>query len=79
MCKNDSTTLAGNAFIEQKRMNLPWYRRIRELQTALGSHNIPDPLEARRIIKSKFTSLWRDSLHLYKKLDFYRMVKSELE
>ena len=71
-------TLAGNAFIEQRNLGLPWYSRLLELKVALHMPNTINPSEGRVTLQNQFLSVWESALPLYSKLTFYAMVKNKL-
>ena len=78
LSKNETETLAGNAFKEQQQLSLAWYNRVQDIKMALEIRETTNPTVGRRNVHFKFSYLWKLALPQYSKLQFYAMVKREL-
>ena len=80
--KGDDGTLLQHAFIEQKKLGLPWYTNITKLVTNLADmsqsqSNPPSSHSTIESAKSVFRTLWQDQLNQQTKLRFYKSIKDE--
>jgi exonuclease III len=74
------TSLARQAFIEQRTLNLPWYKGIEDLRQSLqsvSSRRLTYPNQFKTALRSTFINCWNDERQNNRKLSFYNTIKSE--
>ena len=74
------TSLARQAYVEQRTLNLPWYKGIEDLRQSLQSgqsRRLTYPNQFKTALRSSFTNCWNEERQNNRKLSFYNTIKNE--
>ena len=79
----DSPALARHAFVEQKKLDLGWFRALESMLMILDKnkleHQLYNPLLCQERAHNRFIKLWETERQSNKKLTFYNKVKGAFE
>lgn len=79
--RGNDGSLVSNAYLEQKKLGLTWYKNITSLTTNLSDQGTvrdpPCPLAIQEAAQADFKRKWCTELKDQTKLKFYRSIKSE--
>ena len=79
----DSPALARHAFVEQKKLDLGWFRALESMLMILDEnkleHQLYNPLLCQERAHNRFIKLWETERQSNKKLTFYNKVKGAFE
>jgi len=71
---NDSDALVGKAFLEQKQMNLDWFKTWEAVDSQVAE---PWQSKGQHLFEDFFKAEWNSKRHSQSKLAFYNQIKSE--
>ena len=80
MDRANSTSLARQAYVEQRALNLPWYKGLEDLRQGLqtaSSRRLTYPNQYKAALRDTFINSWNEERKTNRKLCFYNSIKSE--
>ena len=80
MDRTNSTSLARQAYVEQRALNLPWYKGLEDLRQGLqtaSSRRLTYPNQYKAALRDTFINSWNEERKTNRKLCFYNSIKSE--